>query len=208
MAEQIKIAAVVLAAGGSTRLGQPKQLLKLGDTPLIQYVLDTVRASSVDDRYVVLGYAADRIREQVSLDGFHEIHNPDYISGQSTSICAAVDAVADDVSAVIFVLGDQPLQVPKVIDLIAQSYRDDPAPIIQPQYSEGPGNPVLIDRSLFGELAALTGDTGARILLREKRDQIRRIDCAAWSRPADVDTWEDYNRVKSVYEAMSRPGGS
>jgi molybdenum cofactor cytidylyltransferase len=199
-----RIAAVVLAAGGSTRLGQPKQLLKLGDTPLLEYVLRTVRKASVDERYIVLGYSANEIRRQISLDGFHEIHNPDYISGQSTSICAAVDAVSDDVSAVIFVLGDQPLQIPNVIDMVASSYRADPAPIIQPAYREGPGNPVLIDRSLFGELAQLTGDTGARPILRENRDQIRRIDCTNWLRPADVDTWEDYERVKATYEEMSR----
>jgi molybdenum cofactor cytidylyltransferase len=200
---QGRIVAVVLAAGGSTRLGQPKQLLKLGETPLLEYVLRTVRRARVDDRYIVLGYGADAIREAISLDGFHEIHNRDYISGQSTSICAAVDAVATDTAAIIFVLGDQPLQVPGVIDLIVESYRQEPAPIIQPQYREGPGNPVLIDHTLFGELAQLTGDTGARPILRENPNLIRRVDCASWERPGDVDTWEDYDRVKAAYEAMT-----
>jgi molybdenum cofactor cytidylyltransferase len=204
--DQIRIAAVVLAAGGSTRLGQPKQLLKLGDTPLLEYVLRTVRRAKVDDRYIVLGYAAAAIREQISLEGFKEIHNRDYISGQSTSVCAAVDAVPGDTSAIIFVLGDQPLQIPGVIDLIAESYREKPVPIVQPQYQDGPGNPVLIDHSLFGELANLTGDTGARPILRDNPELIRRIDCSGWERPGDVDTWEDYERVKSTYETMSEPG--
>jgi molybdenum cofactor cytidylyltransferase len=203
---KIRIAAVVLAAGGSTRLGQPKQLLKLGDTPLLEYVLRTVRQADVDDRYIVLGHAAATIREQISLDGFQEIHNPDYVSGQSTSVCVAVDAVPDDTSAIIFVLGDQPLQIPGVIDLLADNYRENPVPIIQPQYQNGPGNPVLIDHSLFGELATLTGDTGARPILRENPDLIRRIDCSNWERPGDVDTWDDYERVKAAYEAMSESG--
>lgn len=203
---ETSIAAVVLAAGGSTRLGQPKQLLKLGETPLLEYVLRTVRQASVDSRYIVLGYAAEKIRQQISLDGFTEIHNPDYISGQSTSVCAAVDGVAPNTSAIIFVLGDQPLQIPGVIDLLAESYREDPALIIQPRYSEGPGNPVLIDHTLFDELATLTGDTGARPLLMEYRDQIRRIDCTSWSRPGDVDTWDDYERVRATYESMTGTG--
>src|SRR5690625_1755269 len=110
-----RVAAVVLAAGGSTRLGQPKQLLELGDQPLIAHVLNTVRKASVDDRYIVTGHVANRIQAAVSFDGFTEIHNPNYISGQSTSVVTAVEDVSDDVSAVIFILGDQPLQVPDVI---------------------------------------------------------------------------------------------
>lgn len=207
MPQQHRIAAVVLAAGGSTRLGQPKQLLQLGGLPILEHVLRTVRSTSVDVRYIVLGYAAEEIRNQVSLAGIREIDNPDFLDGQSTSVCAAVSAVPDEASAIIFVLGDQPLQSAEVIDMLAKSYREHPDSIIQPEYSDGPGNPVLIDRSLFPQLAALTGDTGARPLLKEMQDQIRRIDCSQWCRPADVDTWEDYELVKSAYQASSAKGG-
>jgi molybdenum cofactor cytidylyltransferase len=196
-----RIAAVVLAAGGSTRLGQPKQLLKLGNIPILEHVLSTVRRTATDERYIVLGYAAGEIREQVSLDGVTEIRNPDYLAGQSTSVSAAVASMPEDIAAIIFVLGDQPLQVAEVINRLAKSYRDRPAAIIQPQYLDGPGNPVLIDRSLFGELAKLTGDTGARPLLKEMRDQIRRVDCSEWSRPTDVDTWEDFELVKAAHQS-------
>ena len=197
------IAAVVLAAGGSTRLGKPKQLLPLGEHPLLAHVLHCVRQSSVDRKYIVLGFAEDQIREQVPLHDFEIIHNQDYFAGQSTSIRRTIETMPDDVSAVVFVLGDQPLQVPEVIDTIIGSYRDDPAPAVQPQFADGPGNPVLIDRELFGELLELTGDTGARPVLRELGDRIRRIDCSAYRRPSDVDTWEDYEAVKRYYASMN-----
>ncbi len=196
-----RIAAVVLAAGGSTRLGQPKQLLELGGVPLLEHVLRTVRQTAVDERFVVLGHAADAVRRRTPLDGFQVINNPDYADGQSTSIVAAVNSIPDDISAVVFVLGDQPLQVSEVINRLAESYRNNPTPIIQPQYHEGPGNPVLIDRTLFPELVTLRGDTGARPVLRERRDEIRRIDCSQWLRPVDVDTLDDYQRVKEDYES-------
>lgn len=198
-----RIAAVVLAAGGSSRLGQPKQLLDLGGIPLLEHVLRTVRLTGVDDRFVVLGHAANEIRIRIPLNCFQEINNPDFIDGQSTSVVSAVTSIPDDVAAIIFVLGDQPLQTPEVIDRLVASYRAEPASIIQPEFCDGPGNPVLIDRSLFPELAKLTGDTGARPIIRDRKDEIRRIDCSEWSRPDDVDTPADFERVQIAYSEMS-----
>lgn len=199
MQEQPRIAAVVLAAGRSTRLGRPKQLLPLGDRPLLAYVLRCVRRSSVDERYIVLGHASSAIEEAVDLTGFQVLKNPNYPDGQSTSVRIAVESIGHDVAAVIFVLGDQPLLAPDVIDRLADSYRDSPAPIIQPRFAEGPGNPVLIDHSLFGDLSLLTGDTGARPILHQQQELIRYIDVSDYHRPADVDTWEDYEKLKQFY---------
>jgi molybdenum cofactor cytidylyltransferase len=199
-----RIAAVILAAGGSTRLGEPKQLVTLGSRPLISYVLDTVRETRVDARYVVLGHTAETIRQHVCLDGFREIYNADFADGQSTSVARAVQELSADTSAVIFVLGDQPLQNSAVIDRIADSYRTEPAPIIQPSYREGPGNPVLFDRSLFPNLTSLTGDSGARPILKSNPELIRRIDCTDFSRPLDVDTPEDVEHIRAIWSEIER----
>jgi molybdenum cofactor cytidylyltransferase len=198
-----KVAAVVLAAGGSARLGEPKQLIQLGCRTILHHVLDTVRKADVDSRYIVLGNAADEIQQRVDLTGFALISNDDYASGQSTSIVAAVQQMPAEVSAIIFVLADQPLQRAEVIERLAGAYREHPAPIIRPEYREGPGNPVLIDRSLFPDLEKLSGDTGARPILKAKRGLIRRIDCSEWERPLDVDTLEDLEQVRIAWKQMT-----
>lgn len=208
MAAHTSIAAVVLAAGRSTRLGRPKQLLSLGDKPLLAYVLRRVRQASVDRRSIVLGHASDEIEQAVDLSGFEILRNPHHRDGQSTSVRTAVERLRDEVSAIIFVLGDQPLLASAVIDQIADSYRESPAKIIQPRFAEGPGNPVLIDHALFDELSQLTGDTGARPILREQQELIRFIECSQYHRPADVDTWEDYERLKQYYAESDIVGDS
>lgn len=208
MSEQPLIAAAVLAAGRSTRLGRPKQLLPLGDKPLLAWVLRCVREASVDQRYIVLGHAVGEIEQAVDLTGFELLRNPDHRYGQSTSVRTAVERMRGEVSAAIFVLGDQPLLAPAVIDLLAESYRGSPAQIIQPRFAEGPGNPVLIEHTLFDELSQLTGDTGARPILREQSERIRYLDCSRYHRPADVDTWEDYERLKQYYAGSDIVGES
>lgn len=191
----------MLAAGGSTRLGEPKQLLELGDRPLIDHTLSAVRrASGIDGHFIILGHAADEIQTRADLTGFEIITNPGFAEGQSTSVRVAIEQIPDDIDAVIFVLADQPMQVAQVIDRLAASFRDEPATIIQPEYAEGPGNPVLIARDVFSELARLTGDTGARPVLQRRKAEIRRIDCSEWNRPMDVDTVEDFQEVQRQYE--------
>jgi molybdenum cofactor cytidylyltransferase len=196
------VAAVVLAAGASSRLGQPKQLLPLKGRPLLGDVVDAVRDASVDLRYIVLGHASDEIRRAVDLRGYQILDNPEYETGQSTSLRCALDALDESVDAVLFVLGDQPGVPLDVINRLLDSYRDEPALIVQPRYKQGRGNPVLFDRSLFAQLKDLRGDTGARPILRQRRDQIRLVDASEWDRPEDVDTWEDYRRVRLRIEGI------
>ncbi|HEX7101966.1 MAG TPA: nucleotidyltransferase family protein [Nitrolancea sp.] len=199
-----RIAAVILAAGSSSRLGEPKQLLDLGGQPVLAHTLAAVRRTSLTPRFIVLGHAADKIKQRIDLNGVETIFNPGFQSGQSSSVRVALDALPPDVDAAVFILGDQPLVEPAVIDRLARAYRAENAPIIQPNYREGRGNPVLIARALFSELAQVNGDTGARPLIQRHREAVFLVDATEFARPDDIDTREDYDRVQRAFSVKQR----
>lgn len=195
-----RVAGVVLAAGSATRLGGRKQLLPLAGRPLLAHVLAAARRASLDPVLVVLGAGGSEVARQVDLSGFTVVQNPAYLEGQSTSVRAAVAALPVDVDAAVFLLGDQPEVDHEVVARLVARFRDDAAPIIQPRYAEGRGNPVLIARRFFPELLELVGDAGARPLLRRHADLVTVVEAADLHRPDDVDTPEDYERVRQRLE--------
>ena len=200
-----RVAAAILAAGTSSRLGTPKQLLNLDGQPVLSHTLNAVRQSRVDLILVALGHEQARIEQLVDLSGATIVTNPDYAEGQSTSVVALVRELPQDVDAVVFVLGDQPLVEPAAIDALIDAYRSDGATIIQPRYAEGRGNPILIAREYFPELLDLTGDVGARPVLERHRDQITLVDVSSFSRPGDIDTTEDFEAIQRQYRQRQDP---
>src|SRR5690349_23912664 len=112
------ISGVVLAAGGSTRLGRPKQLLPLGGVPLLAQVLRNAAASRLDDVVLVLGHEAEAIAEAVGEWGQRLAINPDFAAGQSTSLKVGLCAVPPDAEAMLVLLGDQPEIGPDIIDAV------------------------------------------------------------------------------------------
>uniref|UniRef100_A0A831TAV8 Nucleotidyltransferase family protein n=1 Tax=Thermorudis peleae TaxID=1382356 RepID=A0A831TAV8_9BACT len=199
-----RVAGVILAAGASRRLGQPKQLLPLRGQPVLAHTVGVARRTRLDPLMIILGHAANEIRRQVDLTNLTVIENPDYAEGLSTSVRLALRHLPGDVEAVVFLLGDQPLVEPAVVDRLIAAFCECRAPIVQPRYAEGRGNPVLIARALFPELDRLTGDTGARPLLERYGGEVHLVDVRAHRRPADLDTWEDYERLRAEFERASR----
>jgi molybdenum cofactor cytidylyltransferase len=189
------IVGVVLAAGASSRLGQPKQLLPFRGRPLLEHTLATVARAGLDEIIVVLGGGAEAILARVDLQGARPVVNPRYLEGQSTSLTTGLAAVNDAAEAVVFILGDQPLQAAETIDALIATYRQTGAPILVPTHGGVRGNPVLFARLLFPRLAALTGDQGARPILRANPELVREVAVAGDAPPADIDTWEDYRAV-------------
>lgn len=194
------VAGVVLAAGASTRLGQPKQLLPLAGRPLLAHVLAAAEASPLDPLLLVLGHEAEAVLAAVAPGRARVLLNLAYAEGQSTSVRLAVAALPAQVAAAVFLLGDQPAVSPEVVARLVAAFRTRGAPIVQPRYTQGPGNPVLIARTFFPELLALSGDTGARPLLRRHAERLLLVDVGEYQRPADVDTWEEYERLRRAWE--------
>jgi molybdenum cofactor cytidylyltransferase len=199
------IAAVVLAAGGSTRLGQPKQLLNVDGMPLLARTLEAVRRSSFTDRIVVLGAYADEVRAQVSLEGFTVVENPNYLNGQSTSMVAGLRAVSANAAGAVVLLGDQPLLPPGILDRLVAAFDAGQGVAVRPRYANGPGNPVLLGRALFPELMRIEGDVGAREVLARHAERIIELDVANWTTPRDVDTLDDYLALLDDWASLGAP---
>jgi molybdenum cofactor cytidylyltransferase len=190
------IVGIILAAGLSRRLGRPKQLLSLGGEPLIRKTIRQVLASSLDQTILVVGELANEIEAAVSGLPVHVVVNRHASLGQSTSIRAGLAALPPDTKAAVFVLGDQPEIEPGVIDALIASWRAGGSPVVLPQYAEGIGNPVLFDRRLFPELAAIDGDVGARavVLAHRATGDLEAVPVDVHT-PADVDTEADFRAL-------------
>lgn len=191
----MNVAGILLAAGRSSRLGRPKQLLPLGGKPLLQHVVDAANASSLDEVVAVLGEHAEEIARAIEPGRARVVVNERYAEGQSTSLHRGLEALGD-ASGALFILGDQPGITASLIDVIVDGFRETGALIVAPRYTDGTGNPVLFARELWPELLAITGDVGARDVLRAHRADVVDVPVAT-PRLSDVDTWEDYRRLRT-----------
>lgn len=186
------VAGLVLAAGGSRRLGQPKQLLAYGEGTLLGHVLDVAWACPFDQSLCVLGGGAAGVREQVDLEGFDVVVNERFGEGCSSSIAAAVAAIDRRAEVLVLMLGDQPgVSATTVAALLAGRGE---APMAVCEYGDGRGHPLAFARSTFAALSDLHGDKGVWRLMDRLGDEVRPVPVAGPS-PLDVDTWEDYETV-------------
>ena len=159
-----RFGAVILAAGRSSRMGEAKQLLRLGEHTVLGQVLENVRSSGVEDIVLVLGHEAEKIRERISTENLNVVINESYQQGMGTSLRAGLAALPPEVDAALIILADQPFIRPKTLGLIMDQYKRSSAQIVIPTYKGFRGNPVLLDRSVFSEVMALTGDIGCRAI--------------------------------------------
>ena len=183
----------VLAAGGSSRLGEPKQLLRLGSATLLDNVLDTARASDFDQLVVALGGSANEVRREVDLSGTEVVVNSDYGTGCSSSIAAGLSAVDARAQVLVLMLGDQPgVGADTVRGLLAGRGEDTRLAVCR--YDDGRGHPLAFGRAMFGELGGLHGDKAVWKLMDRLGDQVVEV-AVPGPIPPDVDTRADYEAV-------------
>ena len=190
-----RVTGLLLAAGGSKRLGQPKQLLPFGDGTLLGHTLATARACEFDQLICVIGGAADAIRAQVDLSGAEVLENDQFGEGCSSSIALALSAVDPDSEVLVLLLGDQPGVTPATVRALLAGRGD--APLALCGYDNGRGHPFAFARSMFGDLATLHGDKGVWKLQDRLGDQVAEVRIAG-PIPPDVDTWEDYEAIRTA----------
>lgn len=197
----MSVAAIVLAAGRSTRAGKTNKLTAaVGGLPMVARVVDTVLASSARPVIVVTGHEADRVRAALAGRAVSFVHNPDYAAGISTSIRAGIAAVPADAAGVLVCLGDMPdLTAGDLARLIA-AFEAGGAQICVPVAGGRRGNPALFARAVFGALAGLSGDEGARKLIAAHGDVTREVVLDGTGPLTDLDTEAEiaaYNRTQN-----------
>jgi molybdenum cofactor cytidylyltransferase len=187
-----RIAALVLAAGRSTRMGERNKLLEqVAGKSLLRHAVDAARASTASSLTVVTGHEADRIEAELAGTGAILTHNPDYAEGLSTSLIAGLNALPDDIDGAIVLLGDMPGISAKTIDrLIAAFAPDDGRGICVPSFNGRRGNPVLWARRYFSEMKNLAGDIGAKALLGLHSEDVADIPVESDDVLTDIDTPE------------------
>lgn len=191
------IAALVLAAGGSRRMGRPKMLLPLPGGTVLATVVSRLLAAPVDRIVVIVGHEAAAVRAGAGLPDDARVmvlDNPDWNEGLSSSLRRGLLA-CPEADALVVALGDQPGVDAEVLRRLVEAWRQGARLAVPVQGRSGDGSasraghPVLFDRSLRGELLALTGDVGAREVLHRHWDEAARIDAPGLP---DLDTEEDY----------------
>ncbi|MGK2859621.1 MAG: NTP transferase domain-containing protein [Thermoanaerobaculia bacterium] len=185
----------ILAAGGSARMGMPKQLLDVGGESMLRRAARAAVASRSGEVVVVVGARSDAIERELSELPVRIVENGDWQSGIASSVIAAVAAIEEtDARAVVLALADQPFVGATHLRRLAATIRASDARIVASAYPEGGGVPAAFDRELFAELKSLRGDTGARDLIRRLPGLTIEIPI---ENPADVDTREEYEKLKA-----------
>ena len=192
----IRVAAVVLAAGGSSRMGQVKQLLPVNGQPMVRRVTEAVCAAGLDQVVVVIGAHAEAVRDALAGLPVELVVNAAWAEGMSTSLREGLRVLRSEIGAALVVLADQPALAPELIRALVDRYRATGALIVAPFHEGQRGNPVLFDRALFPELLAVQGDRGGRQVIARYWEQVERVSVDDVAVMADIDTRQDYDRIQ------------
>jgi molybdenum cofactor cytidylyltransferase len=193
------VSGLVLGAGASSRFGQPKQLSPFRGSTLLGWVINQAeQATELDEVIVVLGRAADEIREKVAFGNAKVVENPVFGEGCASSYRAGIGAIDPRSDAILILLGDQPGVDPETINRVADEWRRGDGQIALASYRGRNGHPMLFARPLFDELVALHGDKAAWKLVDANPDLVRTVP---FDRPfpEDINTIEDFQRAAENY---------
>ncbi len=197
-----RIAAIVLAAGRSTRMGAVNKLIaEIGGKPLVRIAAEQALASRASPVIVVTGHERERVEAALNGLPVRVVHNPDYAEGLGTSLKAGIAAVPDDADGAIVCLGDMPQVNAALIDKLIAAF--DPARgalVVVPSIAGRRGNPVVWSRRFFHDLMAINGDIGARHLIGSYAEAVAEVPVEGDAALTDVDTPESLSAVKAEIE--------
>lgn len=229
LSTQGTVAAIILAAGTSSRMGagRHKLLLPLGGRPVLLHVIETVLASQARPIIIVVGHQAPQVRTVLEAythaPDIQVVENADYLHGMSTSLrtgirtllsyhtntgnITPVNASPVRPIAALVVLGDQPLISSELLDRLIATYMTGEKKIVAPRYEGRRGNPVLFDASFFPELMEVSGDEGGRSVIQRHSQNVSTIEVDDIKASYDVDTWDTYQQVAREWEQGQQEKG-
>ncbi len=187
--------AILLAAGSSRRMGQPKQLLPLHQTTLLNQTLHNLQQAHLDQLILVLGANAEAIQQQLpTAPNLTICHNPNHAEGMASSLQTGLRALSPNTETTLIVLADQPFIRPQTLHDLA--HHPTNSPLLIPTHNGKRGNPIRLARALFPEAMQLKGDTGCRALFTQHPDQIELWETTDEGILLDLDTQQDYDYYK------------
>jgi molybdenum cofactor cytidylyltransferase len=194
------IAAVILSAGESSRMGRPKALLPIEGVRFIEKIVTSLKSSKVGDILVVLGHDAEELRQKIADLPIEVVINPDYKRGQLSSLVAAIRSLdsspnAENMDGILVHLVDHPYINPTLVDLMIDRFYETKALIVVPRYRGRRGHPVVFSRALFSELLDAPLDQGAKAVVHAHRKDTLEIETEDEGITIDIDTPEEYGQL-------------
>lgn len=191
------ISAIILAAGESKRMGQPKMLLSWGKTTVLGHVISTFRQAGIEDVLVVTGGARDQVEEIIRSYGVRSIFNSEYAGGEMLiSIQRGLGAQSQQTQATLIALGDQPQIQEGTVRLICERFKSTGSKLVVPSFQMRRGHPWLVERSLWNPLLELGPQRSPRDFLFQQAHEIEYVPVETPSILSDIDTMEDYQRSR------------
>jgi molybdenum cofactor cytidylyltransferase len=191
------ISALILAAGESKRMGQPKMLLKWGQTTVLGHVIATFQQVGIQDVVVVVGGAREQVEEIVNQHASRSVYNDEHANGEMLlSLQRGIEAQLPQTQATLIALGDQPQIQEGTVRLISEKFQSGKSRLIVPSFEMRRGHPWLVERSLWKEILAMRPQQSPRDFLNQHAQEIEYVQVQTSSILADIDTIEDYQRSR------------
>jgi molybdenum cofactor cytidylyltransferase len=200
-----EVAAILLAAGRSKRMGAFKPLLPFGGKTVIENCIDYLKRGGVETIVVVLGHRADDVRKQLANTSVRFVVNPDPESEMSVSIACGVEELPEQTTATLIALTDQPAIPSEIVATLIDEWKTTGAKLIVPEYEGRGGHPVLVDLHFRSELLTLDPKRGLQALFDAQREQVRRVPVESPYIARDIDTWEDYGALHQEVFGIAPP---
>jgi molybdenum cofactor cytidylyltransferase len=193
------IAAVVLSAGESSRMGRPKALLPVDGVRFIEKIVAALKSTQVGEIVAVLGHNADEMRQKIGDLPITIVVNPNYKQGQLSSLIAAINTIqsskrSESVDGILVHLVDHPYINPDLVNSMIDRFHETKKLIVVPRYQGRRGHPVIFSSALFAELLAAPLDQGAKAVVKARRGDTLEIDTEDEGVIIDIDTPEEYQR--------------